>query len=62
MGQDVDWYPGSISTYSGLSGPRLYYKFSQKINIKQWLYYSVLLGGLDYFKLSILYPCNGCCL
>ena len=44
---------GTISTVFGVIGALLYYKFSQKINIKQWLYYSVLLGGLT--TLSYLY-------
>ena len=44
---------GTISTVFGVIGALLYYKFSQKINIKQWLYYSVLLGGL--ITLSYLY-------
>jgi len=44
---------GSISTVFGVIGALLYYKFSQKINIKKWLYYSVLLGGLT--TLSYLY-------
>jgi MFS-type transporter involved in bile tolerance (Atg22 family) len=44
---------GTVSTVFGVIGALLYYKFSQKINIKQWLYYSVLLGGLT--TLSYLY-------
>ncbi|MBU4251582.1 MAG: MFS transporter [Candidatus Omnitrophica bacterium] len=44
---------GTLSTVFGVIGALLYYKFSQKINIKQWLYYSVLLGGLT--TLSYLY-------
>jgi MFS family permease len=44
---------GSISTVFGVVGAMLYYKFSQKINIKKWLFYSVLLGGLT--TLSYLY-------
>ncbi len=43
----------TLSTVFGVIGALLYYKFSQKINIKQWLYYSVLLGGLT--TLSYLY-------
>ncbi|PIQ86236.1 MAG: hypothetical protein COV73_04875 [Candidatus Omnitrophica bacterium CG11_big_fil_rev_8_21_14_0_20_43_6] len=44
---------GTISTVFGVIGALLYYKFSQKINIKRWLYYSVFLGGLT--TLSYLY-------
>jgi hypothetical protein len=44
---------GTLSTVFGVIGALLYYKFSQKINIKRWLYYSVLLGGLT--TLSYLY-------
>jgi hypothetical protein len=44
---------GTLSTVFGVIGALLYYKFSQKINIKKWLYYSVLLGGLT--TLSYLY-------
>jgi hypothetical protein len=44
---------GSISTVFGVIGALLYYKFSQRINIKQWLFYSVFLGGLT--TLSYLY-------
>jgi small basic protein len=43
----------TLSTVFGVIGAALYYKFSQKINIKQWLFYSVLLGGLT--TLSYLY-------
>jgi MFS family permease len=44
---------GTISTLFGVIGSLLYYKFSQKINIKKWLYYSVFLGALT--TLSYLY-------
>jgi MFS family permease len=44
---------GTISILCGVIGALLYYKFSQKINIKRWLYYSVFLGGLT--TLSYLY-------
>ncbi|MDD5129582.1 MAG: MFS transporter [Candidatus Omnitrophica bacterium] len=47
---------GMLSTLSivfGIIGALLYYRFSQKINIKKWLYYSVFLGGLT--TLSYLY-------
>ncbi|MCX5694180.1 MAG: MFS transporter [Candidatus Omnitrophica bacterium] len=43
----------TLSTVFGIIGALLYYKFSQKINIKKWLYYSVFLGGLT--TLSYLY-------
>ena len=44
---------GTISTLFGVIGALLYYKFSQKINIKKWLYFSVFAGGLT--TLSYLY-------
>jgi MFS family permease len=44
---------GTASTLCGVIGALLYYKFSQRINIKQWLFYSVFLGGLT--TLSYLY-------
>ncbi len=44
---------GTISTLFGVVGSVLYYKFSQKIKIKQWLYFSVFLGALT--TLSYLY-------
>ena len=44
---------GTLSTLFGVIGALLYYKFSQKIDIKKWLYYSVLAGGLT--TLSYLY-------
>jgi MFS family permease len=44
---------GSISTACGVIGALLYYKFSQRINIKKWLYFSVFLGALT--TLSYLY-------
>jgi len=44
---------GTISTVFGVIGALLYYRFSQRIDIKKWLYYSVLLGGLT--TLSYLY-------
>jgi len=37
----------------GIAGSFLYYKFSQKINIRKWLYFSVFLGALT--SLSYLY-------
>jgi len=44
---------GSISTVFGVIGSLVYYKFSQKINIKKWLYFSVFLGAVT--SLSYLY-------
>ena len=44
---------GTVSTVFGVVGALLYYKFSQKIDIKKWLFYSVFLGGLT--TLSYLY-------
>ncbi|HNW40215.1 MAG TPA: hypothetical protein PKI44_07335, partial [Candidatus Omnitrophota bacterium] len=44
---------GTLSTVFGVIGALLYYKFSQKINMKQWLYYSVFLGAVT--TLSYLY-------
>jgi MFS family permease len=43
----------TIGTVFEISGALLYYKFSQKINIKKWLYISVFLGALT--TLSYLY-------
>ena len=44
---------GSIGTVFGIIGSVLYYKLSQKINIKKWLYFSVFLGA--FTTLSYLY-------
>jgi len=44
---------GTISTICGVVGAVLYYRFSQKINMKKWLYFSVFLGALT--TLSYLY-------
>jgi hypothetical protein len=44
---------GTFSTIFGVAGSLLYYKFSQKINIKKWLYFSVFAGALT--SLSYLY-------
>ena len=44
---------GSVSTVFGVVGSLFYYKFSQKINIKKWLYFSVFAGGIT--TLSYLY-------
>ncbi len=43
----------SISTVFAIIGSLLYYKFSQKINIRKWLYFSVFLGAVT--SLSYLY-------
>ena len=43
----------SVSTLSGILGALLYYKVSQVINIKKWLYISVFLGAIT--SLSYLY-------
>ena len=37
---------GTISTVCGVGGSLLYYKFSQRIDIKKWLFFSVFLGAL----------------
>ncbi|MBM3245865.1 MAG: folate/biopterin family MFS transporter [Candidatus Omnitrophica bacterium] len=44
---------GTISTVFSVIGSLLYYKFSQKINIKKWLYVSVFVGAAT--TLSYLY-------
>jgi len=44
---------GTIGTLFGIIGSILYYKFSQRINIKKWLFFSVFLGALT--TLSYLY-------
>jgi len=44
---------GTISTVFGIIGSVLYYKFSQKVNFKKWLFFSVLLGAVT--TLSYLY-------
>lgn len=43
----------TISTVFEISGALLYYKFSQKIKIKKWLFFSVFLGAV--VSLSYLY-------
>jgi len=43
----------TISTVFGIIGSILYYKFSQRINIRKWLFISVLLGAIT--TLSYLY-------
>ncbi len=44
---------GTAGTAFGIIGALLYYRFSRKINIKKWLFWSVFLGGLT--TLSYLY-------
>lgn len=44
---------GTISTVFGIVGSLLYYKFSQRINLKKWLYFSVFLGAVT--TISYLY-------
>jgi len=44
---------GTISTVFGIIGSVLYYKFSRRLNIKKWLFWSVFLGALT--TLSYLY-------
>ena len=44
---------GTISTAFSVAGALLYYKFSQRIKIKKWLYFSVFLGAVT--TLSYLY-------
>lgn len=48
----IGWL-ATISTVFGIIGSILYYKFSQRINIKKWLYISVFLGAVT--TLSYLY-------
>jgi predicted MFS family arabinose efflux permease len=43
----------TIGTVFAIAGSVLYYKVSQKINIKKWLYFSVFLGAVT--TLSYLY-------
>lgn len=44
---------GTISTVFEITGAILYYKFSQRINLKKWLFASVVLGAIT--TLSYLY-------
>jgi predicted MFS family arabinose efflux permease len=44
---------GTISTAFGIVGSLIYYKVSQRINIKKWLFFSVFLGAVT--TLSYLY-------
>jgi hypothetical protein len=44
---------GTISTVFGIIGSLVYYKVSQKINIRKWLFISVFLGAVT--SLSYLY-------
>ncbi len=48
----IGWL-GTISTVFGIIGSVLYYKFSTRINIKKWLFWSVFVGALT--SLSYLY-------
>ena len=48
----IGWL-GTISTVFGIIGSVFYYKFSQKIDIKKWLFFSVFLGAVT--TLSYLY-------
>jgi len=48
----IGWL-GTISTVFGILGSMLYYKVSQKINIRKWLFFSVFLGAIT--SLSYLY-------
>ena len=48
----IGWL-STIGTVFAIAGSLLYYKFSQKINIKKWLYWSVFLGAVT--TLSYLY-------
>jgi predicted MFS family arabinose efflux permease len=44
---------GTISTVFGIAGSLIYYRMSQRIKIKKWLYISVFLGAIT--TLSYLY-------
>lgn len=44
---------GTIGTVFGITGALLYYKFSRKIKMRKWLYFSVFLGAVT--TLSYLY-------
>ncbi len=44
---------GTTSTIFGIIGSVLYYRFSKKINMKKWLFFSVFLGAVS--ALSYLY-------
>jgi MFS family permease len=48
----IGWL-GTISTVFSIIGSLLYYRFSQRINIRKWLYFSVFLGAVT--TLSYLY-------
>ena len=48
----IGWL-GTISTIFGIIGSIIYYKISQKIKIKKWLFWSVILGA--FTTLSYLY-------
>ncbi|MDD5078331.1 MAG: MFS transporter [Candidatus Omnitrophica bacterium] len=47
---------GTITTVFGMAGALLYYRFSRKINIKRWLYYSVFLGAFTTLSYLIYTP------
>jgi predicted MFS family arabinose efflux permease len=44
---------GTIGTVFGIVGSLLYYKFSTRINLKKWIFWSVFLGAIT--SLSYLY-------
>lgn len=48
----IGWL-GTISTLCGIAGSIVYYKFSTRINIKKWLFWSVFAGAIT--TLSYLY-------
>jgi len=48
----IGWL-GTIGTVFGIIGSVLYYKFSTKLNLKKWLYWSVFIGAVT--TLSYLY-------
>ncbi|MBU1727456.1 MAG: MFS transporter [Candidatus Omnitrophica bacterium] len=48
----IGWL-ATIGTVFGIIGSVMYYKFSQRINIKKWLFFSVFLGAVT--TLSYLY-------
>jgi MFS family permease len=54
-------YIGSLATAStlfGIGGSLLYYKFSQRINLKKWLYFSVFIGALTTFSYLYYTPAS----
>ena len=40
----------TISTACGIVGSLLYYKFSTRLNLKKWLFWSVIIGALTTFS------------